>query len=84
MNIKLSDNIEINLLRHGAVIFRIESHFKLYIHYFPALSRSRDTVDAVATGSSVVQIPAGKKDFSVLQNHLYRLYDTPSRKAAAG
>jgi hypothetical protein len=32
LNVKLPDNIEINLLRHGTVIFRIESHFKLYIH----------------------------------------------------
>jgi len=32
LNVKVSDNIEINLLLHGALIFGIGSHFKFYIH----------------------------------------------------
>jgi hypothetical protein len=84
LNAKLSDNIEINLLRHGTLIFHNESHFKLYtsMHKFPALSRNRNTEDGVATGCSVVQIPAGTKEFSLLQNHLQWLCGPPRGKAA--
>ena len=32
LNVKHSDNIDINLLCYGTVIFRIESHIKLYVH----------------------------------------------------